>query len=803
MSHTSNSAGTDMNMRYPAAKWQDGLPCGNGTVGALAYGNVAFELILINHERLFLPCLRPAVKPLHEHLPVLRRLLTAGRYAEAADFWKRKALEVNPDKGGPLAYIDPYQPMFDIALNTGIRGDVSGYRCGLDFATGEATVTWREKTFGGGAAADCRRRMFVSRADDAVVMSISTTDGQGVDCRVGLRPHDGDAGRNAPALPFRHAVEADDEGWTFFRAAHENGQEFGGLARVTTVGGRVCSEDDLAAGPKAAMGNGIGVRGAREVLIVLKLFVGEDADTARRRLRAEIERIEPDYDALFARHAPLHGGLFNRLTFSLGKTEKAVRSNEELLMECHDGKPPDALMQRMFFYGRYLLIASSRPGGLPPNLQGIWNGSYNPCWSCAPHNDVNMEMNHWQALPGNLAETALPYFDYYESLLDDFRLNAKALFGCRGILAPPGQSTHGLVVPGDQSTWTAGAGWLAQLFYDYWLFTGDRTFLEERAVPFMREVALFYEDFLVEDAKGELAFMPSVSPENTPGNQDARAHITINSTMDIAVAREVLTNLCTACGVLCVEAENVEKWRRMIARLPAYRMDEEGALKEWAPPDFRDNYFHRHMSHAYPLFPGREATGEANPALVEAVRLAADKRLAHGFKQQTGWALVFLAGVYARAGAGDRALECLERLCRFYVGVNLFTYHDGWIGWSGGSIFQIDANLGFTAVILEMLVQSGQGLVKLLPALPEKWRSGRSAGVRCRGGIEVDIEWDMGARTVVATMVASANQEIDIKFPLAPRRVESSHRVQESTLGPMYRRLALPAARRVSLQAHV
>ena len=403
------------------------------------------------------------------------------------------------------------------------------------------------------------------------------------------------------------------------------------------------------------------------------------------------------------------------------------------------------------------LISSSGTEGMPANLQGIWGGEYGPPWAADYHTDMNIEMNYFQALPGNLAEITLPYFDYYESLLDDYRANARNLSGCRGILAPMGGTSHG-VASFDWSYWTAGAGWLAQLFYDYWLFTGDREFLERRAIPFMREVALFYEDYLVEEDDGTYAFVPSLSAENVPANSES--HCTINATMDIAVAREILTNLSNACELLEIEEQDVKRWRRMLTKLPPYLINEEGALKEWSHRDFADRYEHRHLSHLYPVFPGLEVTSWRQPEIFQACRVAM-KRKMEELEYPCCWSYVYAANTFARLEQPQEALAALKIVARGYVLPNLFTTL--WLYHHRPPMMQFEAASGIPAAIMDMLLYSEPGSIKLLPALPAEWSKGHVHGLRARGGFEVDLDWN-GGKLTEATVRSLLGKDCRLRY---------------------------------------
>nr|MDO8117055.1 glycoside hydrolase family 95 protein [Candidatus Sigynarchaeota archaeon] len=478
------------------------------------------------------------------------------------------------------------------------------------------------------------------------------------------------------------------------------------------------------------------------------------------------------------------------------------KSNENLLLDAYNGNVPAVLVERMFYLGRYLLVCSSRPGGWPANLQGVWNGYYFPPWSSDYHNDENIQMNYWAALPGNLAETTLPYFDFYESCLEDYRRNARVIYGCRGILAPIAQTVKGKapLYGGPWLNWISGAGWLSQLFFDYWLFTRDDAFLRDHVVPFLIEVARFYEDFLVEDGSGTLVFSPSLSPENVPDIPDGSL-ATVNATMDVAVAKEVLSNLCKACTRLGIESESIHKWSAMAGKLPEYQVNADGAMREWLDARLPDNYHHRHIAHIYPLFPGFEVTRETNPAIFEACRVAVDKRLVVGQESQSGWSLAHQASIWARLGQGDRALGCIETVIRSCVGENLFTYHNDWrhmgltLYWDFiDKLFQIDANFGIVAAVLEMLVFSNENMVKILPARPTVWKRGSVSGIACRCGIKVGFSWNVEGRSLDVSIEPSITAEITIMFPSTIETIEVTPQnayVNPSPLGGNYRGISV------------
>lgn len=790
-----------MSLSQAAQCWEHAMPTGNGRVGALVRGIVQQETVTLTHDSLFIRSRKPTLPDVSMHLPKMRAMIARGRYKEAARFFQGKIMETY-DYRGP----DSFHPAFDITLDMAASNPRADVRRVVDFETGEVVVTWKE------GEVTYQRKLFVSRKDGVVVMQIRSSKPGMVNCRLGLLPtglkrSELADGKNVrvprfPKSTVKPKISLKEVPITFNLATEGYlltllakydvggsykmiGGEYGGLARVRVKGGQSeTSEFQICA------------KGADEVLLICELFANEPGSRAIERLRTHVEGLPTDYDELLRRHVAIHRELFLRMTVDLDADEKyRAMTNGELIATFKRGQGARAIMERQFDFGRFALICSSAAEGMPSNLKGIWNGVYGPAWASDYHNDINVQMSYFQALPGNMPELTLSYFDYYESMLEDYRTNARNLFGCRGIKAPISQTTNGLAYYAGFVSWTGAAGWLSQLFYDYWLFTGDREFLRQRAVPWLKEVALFYEDFLIEGPDGKYMFSPSLSPENTPPNTGSQT--TINATMDIAVAREVLTNLCSACELLRIEEEGVKRWRKMLARLPDYRINERGALAEWSYPGLQDNYSHRHLSHLYPVFPGMEITRERSPELFRACRIALD--LKNG-PSQCNFTFPLIASTYARLEDGDQALKSAEGLARAgYLQPNLMTL----VGKSWPTT-QLETALGTTAAVLDMLLYSEPGMIKLLPAIPKKWPTGKAEGILCRGGVQVDLHWDMPKKRIEATLLARTKQNVLVKFPapLAAINLQNTQdQITASPRGEAYRQLSLPADRKVKITA--
>jgi alpha-L-fucosidase 2 len=753
-----NPKRSKLELKYPASwwknMWREALPSGNGEIGVSVYGAVQDETVLINHADLWHWGCKDPLPDVSHTLPETRKLMEEGRFLEAS--WNlTNALKSQ----GYESELASTLPLGDLKLRMPCRTAFSKYRRSLQMDTGEVSVAWAdgERTY--------VRNLFVSRADDMIVYEIRSADGpvSGV-LKLALHPTD-EPRLHERLQPLRDSVEVRADGlFLSYAARNEDQTDFGAVAQVIPTGGQVEAGDGE-----------LRFAECEHVLVLVKVFVQGEREQAWARLRNKLSSEVRSYDELLAAHLSIHQPLFHSASLRLGRNEDP-RSNEELLLAAYDGEAPTELIEKMWAFGRYLLISGTRPGGQPLSLYGLWGGDYQLTW-CHHMANENIQMMYWHAPAGGLLELIPPMFDYFEGMMDTFRDNARKLYGCSGIYIPAG-TTPGIGVPNQIvpviMNWTGAAGWLAQHYYAYYQYTGDAAFLKERVLPFMREVALFYKDFLVVGEDGYYQYYPSVSPENTPQNfmpTDGKplAHpmpTTINATMDFAIMKELLTHLLEGSRDSGMYSEEAVDWEKMLSRIPPYQLNEEGAVREWMHPTFDDRYDHRHLSHIYPIFPGKEFVREEDPELFNGFETAVKLRL---IGAQSGWSLAHMSSIYARLGDGDRALQCLDILSRSCLLSSFFTLHNDWRSMGvcmnmQEAPIQLDANLGWVNAVQEMLLYVSPDHIKLLPALPSRWNDGEAANLRfCTGSLS--MAWNRQEGRLTAKLVAERAAEVTITLP--------------------------------------
>ncbi len=740
----------------PATTWEEGLICGNGTIGANALSRPLDEIIIFSHERLFLPSGPPVLPPdMGPRLFEVRRLIDRGLYSQASQL----ASDISEQSG--FLYPDPFVPAFELQIHTESRADaVSNYSRSVNFCTGEAVVTWSNGEGG------FERRLFVSRSHGLGVMQLTGPGPGGLSCQLSVGSRQPEKEIDAQKAEesteqfethignVRTSVTNDTliYGCQFSQAYPGSIQSLQGQVRVIASGVETNVDDDT-----------LTLINADSVLLLIGIELLYDPNhDGTDELTARFDAATGNYDVLLRSHARLHGKLFNRVSLSLGGDKDHDRSSEELLSEATDETLNVALVEKLFDAGRHNIISST--GELPPALQGIWGGTYAPDWAGDFTHNGNVPSAIAGLLMGNTPELMLSYTSYLESLVPYMELNARRIFSARGIVLPSRTSTHGFNNALDPhfagGFWVAGAAWAAHHFYDYWLYTGDSKFLAEHALPFMHKAAIFFEDFLYEGADGKFIFSPTQSPENIPGNSDSQA--SFNATMDVAAAKELLKNLIVASQKLGVNAKRISRWQEMLTKMPDYLIDDEGIIKEWSTPYLTNCDSHRHSSHLYALYDGisEEIAGDQRlrRAFKKAIRNKLDRHWSNDALGFMSFGVAQLGQAAASLGDGELAYECLIHLVNRYWLSNLASMHNH------KSLFNMDVSGSLPAVVMKMLVTSEPGSVTLLPALPKAWPTGMIEGVLCRGQIEVKrLRWN--PQQIDVALVSAINQTIVMKAP--------------------------------------
>jgi len=738
----------------PAATWEQGLISGNGTLGANMFCRPLDDIIVFTHERLFLPMGDPVVPPdTASQLFKVRELLDRGLYAQATQF----AFDLSGQDG--FMYPDPFVPAFDMTIKMDAQGEVTDYMRSVDFQTGVATVHWADER---GAF---ERKMFVSRADKVVVLQITGPKAGSVNCRLQLTPRtlsdkiNERTRQRSDARFSTHVADvnavADELFLTFtnsFAKAYPGSiHQLEGVAYVVAPDAKVRTE-----------GSTMTVTEADEVQVYVDVqLIYNPRHPRLAQTKQRLSAITPDFEALLKRHAHIHGEMFNRMKLDLGgKPKDHARTTEELLAKSTNEDLNFALVEKEFDAARYNIISCT--GELPPVLQGAWAGTYVPSWASDFTHNGNVPSAIAAMMRGNTPELMLAYTSYVESIVPYMEVNARHIFGARGIVLPSRSTSHGynnaLAPRFAGGMWVAGASWAAHFFYDYYLYTGDETFLAEHCLPIMERCAAFWEDYLYEGPDGKLKFSPCTSPENFPAN--TRNQGSFNATMDVAAAKELLTNLITVSRQLKVNKKKIPVWQAMLKKMPPYMYNKDGFVKEWLTPKLDDALNHRHSSHLYALYDGLDPEIERDPELAEGFRKIVAYKLDHHYKKAgfMSFGVVQLGQAATSLGEGELAYAALVRLANSYWLGNLASMHNH------RSLFNMDISGGMPAVILKMLVASDLGRVKLLPALPQAIPTGSVQGVLCRGQIEVEnLAWDK--QNIQVTLKSAIKQSIILQLP--------------------------------------
>lgn len=735
----------------PAVKWEEALPLGNGRLGAMPDGGVFKENITLNEITMWSGTEEDTRnKEALRYLPEIRELLLKGRNDEAQELMYQhfKCGGVGSSEGnGADAPYGSYQILGNLHINYFFRDtddpEFSEYERGVSL---NDAVAWTKFKLGN---TSYRREYFVSHADDVIVIKLSADRKEKLNFDISMD------------RPERFSCYSNDD-VLYMAGQLDNGTDGKGVSYLAQL--KVVLEN----GTLLADTSEIHVNGATAAYIFVSAATDYKEPDFEQVVQNLMEQASPKpYEELKEAHIGKYREKFDRVELNLGPAKDTVPTDRRLAGFQTQDDP--ALAALYFQFGRYLMISGTREASLPLNLQGLWANTVQTPWNGDYHLNINLQMNYWPAEVANLAELHEPLIDFTKELVSSGEVTAQAFYGADGWVAHMMTNPWRFTAPGEKASWGAtntGGAWLCRHLWEHYAFHPDREYLRE-AYPVMKEAARFFlSSMIIEPNHGWLVTAPSSSPENgfyLPGSKTP-VYVCIGPTMDVEIIRELFTNTIYAAGILDTDQEFAIRLKEAVQKLPPFLVSEKGGyLQEWLEDYEETDVHHRHVSHLYGLYPSDQISVARTPELAEAARKTLERR----GDEATGWSKAWKINFWARLHDGDRAYRLLKGLLRPVMA-------DGQVVFNGGGTypnlfcahppFQIDGNFGGCAGIAEMLLQSQEGYIEVLPAVPAAWKEGSFRGLRARGGVTVDARWK-GNRLNYIMLSAETDTDVKIKIP--------------------------------------
>ncbi len=692
---------TNKSAMWPNELWREGIPIGNGIVSALINGGVGIEEIRINRFDRWENGKDVSLPDVSNTLAVMRELIAKKDYISA----NTMLADALKNAGYAPELATPMKPQI-VKINFNNTSSPKHYKRGIDVDTGEAFVSYKISN------TKVKRKAFVDYSSNRIVFSIISNN------------------------PIDINIDLTDAYELLFSISKN---EFKSM----------CREEKR-----------VYISGLKNVTLVF----GFQIDFSQND--------DPKYDQLISLHLPKYKKAIGESRLELKNEE---RSTQDLLDEAFENEASAELIEKLWRFGRYVFISGTAVNGYPFAQYGLWNGVENAPWSQNVANE-NVQMIYWHTFTGGIFDLVKPLIHYYFNKMSAFRVAARNLFGCNGIFVSvyttPKNSLPAPVVPVIVN-YISAAGWLSNMFYEYYMYSQDQELFENEILPFMLETANFYVDYVTFDSDGNAQIVPSVSPENSPKEfipnnfKENMSHpnpVVKNSTADYAIIKELLKNLLKVSDEYRLGYDKKKVWENLLVKIPDYQLNEDGAVKEWMTSDFHDNYYHRHLSHIYPLFPGKEITDKCN--LYYAFGHTVDLRVLGGM---SGWSFPHMACIYARLHNAEKAAECIDELTKSCLLPNLFTLHNDWrqngitLSFDPAPI-QLDALMGTINAIQEMLFFSSYERIEFLPACPKRLNKGSVYKWYFPYGF-VDFNWDRTNKYFYASVTATRSFTCKVDFP--------------------------------------